>query len=193
MTKLDADLKVNNLQSKLHTECEKLQKEVDKYKTECDLLRETVEEHQRQQAQALEEKAEKENQVKEEVQATLEQVMNHPAFKKLVHAIKQLQKEKRELQQDIANLEERINRMEVVDGSLNQLKHFQKIKVENNFLKKELVSMFNENRRLKQSKGEDDTQSKSVKLMEMQCRKMKLKIEAKTKELKEATHSANKM
>ena len=59
-----------------------------------------------------------------------------------------------------------------------KIKYFQKIKDENNFLKKELVSMYNENRRLKQSKGEDDTKTKSVKVMEMQWRKMKMKIES---------------
>lgn len=185
-------MKPNSLQTKLHFECEKLQKEVDKYKTESDLLRETVEDLQRQQAKALEEEAEKENRAKE-AQVTVEQVMEHPAFKKLVHAIKQLQKEKRELQQEIATMEDRMSRMEVVDGIKDKIKHFQKIKDENNFLKKELVSMFNENRRLKESKGEDVSQTKSIKLMEMQCRKMKLKIEAKSKELKEVTHSANKM
>ena len=59
-----------------------------------------------------------------------------------------------------------------------KIKSFQKIKDENNFLKKELVSLYNENRRLKQSKGEDDTKTKSVKVMEMQCRKMKMKIDS---------------
>ena len=49
-----------------------------------------------------------------------------------------------------------------------KIKHFQKIKDENNFLKKELVSMYNENRKLKQSKGEDDSKSKSIKVMEIQ-------------------------
>jgi hypothetical protein len=54
-------------------------------------------------------------------------------------------------------------------NNMKKIKHFQKIKDENNFLKKELVSLFNENRRLKQSKGgEDDSSYKNVKMMEIQ-------------------------
>ena len=48
-----------------------------------------------------------------------------------------------------------------------KIKHFQKIKDENNFLKKELLSVFNENKKLKVINVDGD-KGKALKVMEIQ-------------------------
>jgi hypothetical protein len=75
----------------------------------------------------------------------------------------------------------------------NKIKHFQKIKDENNFLKKELVGLFNENKRLKQEKGHEESKSKNLKVVEVQFQKVQAKLESKTKELKDTISRVNKL
>ena len=78
-------------------------------------------------------------------------------------------------------------------SSQNKIKYLQKIKEENNFLKKELVSLFKENRRLNESKGDGEAHSKNLKLLESQLKKVQAKLETKHKEMKLTIKNVNKM
>lgn len=162
-----------------------------------------LEEERRLKEQELAEKASIENEVLKKPEITTQMVIDHPAFRKVCEATKKLHITKQELESEIEQLKQKLDGREIFNeindraNHSNKIKHFQKIKDENNFLKKELVSLFNENRRLKQSKGEDGEKSKNfcsnIKMMEMQCRKMEMKVESRNKELRDTTKNADKM
>lgn len=164
-----------------------LERKIREQDLEIDTLRDNVAEEQRLKDLALQDVEDKDKQLNVDPQVELGRILKHEFTKKLAATCKQLQTDRKELSIKVEDLEEQVRKMELYGSLENQeslkskIKHFQKIKDENNFLKKELVSMFNENRRLKQSKGEDDSKSKSIKLMEMQCRKMQAKIDSKNK------------
>lgn len=71
----------------------------------------------------------------------LERVVNHEVTKKLVANLKQFQLEKKELILKIDDLNDQLKKKELIgaleekDGLNSKIKHFQKVKEENNFLK----------------------------------------------------------
>ena len=71
----------------------------------------------------------------------INKLLKHPAIKKLLHTIKRIKKESQELTAENESLNEQLNKFSMLEDSESRLnpsskiKHFQKIKDENNFLK----------------------------------------------------------
>lgn len=127
--------------SKYLNECQKLQKELDEWNVDLNNLRDAIAEEQKQKEEALLEKADKENELNNRPKITVDDIMNHSMFKKLCNSVKQLIAEKKELEKNLEKVHSENQEMGYVNN-MKKIKHFQKIKDENNFLKKELVSLF---------------------------------------------------
>jgi len=122
-------------------------------------LKKAIREEQSLKEKALQEKVDKENELQKPRSITTDEFLKHPGTKKLWNAVKSLVQDFEEQSQNASSI-----------TTQNKIKYLQKIKEENNFLKKELVSLFKENRRLTAPKGDSETQSKNVKLLEGQLK-----------------------
>lgn len=121
--------------------------------------------------------------------------------KVLLYNIKKQNKEQRrreaELKEKIEDLEFQLDKMQTInsyDGHTNpgqKIKHLLKIKEENNQLKKELVKLFNENRKLNENSSNSEASNK-LKFYEAKAKKYKLELEKLRKELKETMYKTSK-
>jgi chromosome segregation ATPase len=69
--------------NKYFNQCQKLQKELDECSVDLDNLREAITVEQKQKEDALQEKADKENELNNRPTVTVDDIMNHSMFKKL--------------------------------------------------------------------------------------------------------------
>ena len=87
--------------------------DIEQYKQEIDRLKEKEQVRERE---ALQEKQEKENEKDKEEEIEFEVIKQHPAFMKLVHALKQWKKQVDDVTSENEGLKEQMDKMNVVNG-----------------------------------------------------------------------------
>lgn len=157
--------------------------------TEIDKLKETLMEEQRQKEEALKLWADKENELNKPQELSFETWMNHSSTKKLWNAVNQLQA-KNKIQQQMLEDERQKNEALMFENKNQKIKHFQKIKEENNFLKRELLQQFQKNRG---SGSSSATTGESESSTQIKLAKLQQKYEKRSKDLKDVVWSTNKI